>query len=365
MAGVNMTKIALQAGVSVMTVSLALRNNRRISESTRKRVQAIANNLGYRPDPIASSLMSYVRSHRAKASPPVIAFLNRFQDRTLLSRVSTFRKFFEGAQQQCHRLGYNLEEFWLGELRMTGSRMSQILQARGIEGVIIGPGEFQQRHVYLRWPHFTSVVLGNTRSHPDLHRVSSYQYHAADLLLRNLRRLGYRHIGFVLQLEAERSLDYNFIAAFDIFKRKYGHHFKYCEFLVKEEEWNRKSFEKWFRSHRPEVIVGLDDIIYDWLVATGLSIPREVGYCNLDCHEESHWSGIDQRSQSVGAAAVDLLAIHLKNQDRGIPTSPQILLIEGQWMPGQTVRQIKSVRDTLRAVPPVSRHHAKALKLKR
>ena len=52
-----MRAIAEKAGVSTMTVSLALRDHASIPESTRTLIKAIASELGYRPDPVLRAIM--------------------------------------------------------------------------------------------------------------------------------------------------------------------------------------------------------------------------------------------------------------------------------------------------------------------
>ena len=60
----NMQQIADAAGVSKSAVSLALRNDPRIPESTRKRIQTVADKMGYRRNPVVDSLMTQLRSGR-------------------------------------------------------------------------------------------------------------------------------------------------------------------------------------------------------------------------------------------------------------------------------------------------------------
>lgn len=55
----TMQDVATAAGVDRTTVSLALRNHPRISLATRKRVQQVADELGYRTHPLVSALMTY------------------------------------------------------------------------------------------------------------------------------------------------------------------------------------------------------------------------------------------------------------------------------------------------------------------
>jgi DNA-binding LacI/PurR family transcriptional regulator len=55
---VSIKDVAREAGVSVTTVSHALNGKGRLNPDTRRRVQAVAERLGYRPNPAARSLVS-------------------------------------------------------------------------------------------------------------------------------------------------------------------------------------------------------------------------------------------------------------------------------------------------------------------
>ena len=60
----TMADIARKAGVHVTTVSLALRNHPRLPASTRERIQALAKELGYVPDPFLRALVTYRGTNR-------------------------------------------------------------------------------------------------------------------------------------------------------------------------------------------------------------------------------------------------------------------------------------------------------------
>ena len=64
---VTLLDIAKEAGVHVTTVSLALKCHPRIPGETQERVRRIADELGYRPDPMLSSLVAY-RTHKRPAA---------------------------------------------------------------------------------------------------------------------------------------------------------------------------------------------------------------------------------------------------------------------------------------------------------
>ena len=55
---VSLKDLAAQLGVSIATVSRALRNSHEVGEELRLRVQKLAKELNYRPNPFAQSLRS-------------------------------------------------------------------------------------------------------------------------------------------------------------------------------------------------------------------------------------------------------------------------------------------------------------------
>ena len=69
---VALRDIAERVGVSRMTVSLALRGDGRIRESTRQAIQAAAQALGYAPNPRLGELMSETARTRYAASGEVL-----------------------------------------------------------------------------------------------------------------------------------------------------------------------------------------------------------------------------------------------------------------------------------------------------
>ena len=64
--------IARLAGVSQMTVSLALRDHPTLPPATRRRIKEIAEEIGYRPDPNIGRMLSYIRSRRVSRTTPSI-----------------------------------------------------------------------------------------------------------------------------------------------------------------------------------------------------------------------------------------------------------------------------------------------------
>src|SRR5581483_9373017 len=194
----TLRSIARAAGVSLGTVSLALRNNPQTARATRARVQAIAARLGYRPDPQVAKLMSYLQQRRRRPRAGALAYVTAFAERDVWRESSTWTSYFEGAAAQAESLGYRLEHFWLRAAGMSEQRLSRILHHRGIEGLLIAPVPRTQRRMTLEWPRFSTVAFGYSLHEPRVHRVVHNHFHTMSMATAELRARGYERIGLVI-----------------------------------------------------------------------------------------------------------------------------------------------------------------------
>ena len=64
---ITLKDVAERAGLSLATVSYALRQHPKIPVETRERAAAAARELGYRPNPRVASLMAHGRSNGVRA----------------------------------------------------------------------------------------------------------------------------------------------------------------------------------------------------------------------------------------------------------------------------------------------------------
>src|SRR5712675_732128 len=99
---VTMKTIATQAAVTQATVSMCLANNPRMPPATRTRIRAIAERLGYRPNPYISALMRVRRQGRANNDRPVLALVNGLdsEDGWRKTISLTVRQMREGAMER-------------------------------------------------------------------------------------------------------------------------------------------------------------------------------------------------------------------------------------------------------------------------
>src|SRR6266498_397416 len=91
---IRLKDIAAKAGVSVMTVSKALRDAPDISATTKARLRALAEQMGYMPDSVAMGL----RNKTTRLFGLVISAVTN----------PVFARVVMGIEEQAHELGYNV-----------------------------------------------------------------------------------------------------------------------------------------------------------------------------------------------------------------------------------------------------------------
>lgn len=333
----TLTTIAHVVGCSPSTVSRALRDNPTLPAATIKKVRTAAAQLGYQPNPLVSRLMRHMRQLGRPTSGGTIAFLVFGESRTEWEGHPTFVKFSEGAGKRAQELGFNLEVFWANEPGLNGARLTQILQARGINGVIVGPSPGLQQVPELGWEHFSAVKIGVPVPDLPLPCVSSNNFRGMVRVIAQLGRIGYNRLGLVLQKHQNIKTGSMWLAPFAL----HGQHVRpshRVEPLVLGQ-WNAKDFTRWFEAHRPEVVIGLRSEVIEWLERAGLRVPADVGFVHLDRFTEDRvCAGLDQKSHEVGAAAMDLLSQLLMANERDLPVLSKQLLVDSVWVDGPTLR---------------------------
>jgi len=329
-----MQDIADRAQLARCTVSRALRNHPAVTKETRERVHAIARQLGYRPNPLVTALMSRVRKALPKETQPIIAYLTAFPQRYGWKAYFSLSEFFEGALRRCETNGFRLEHFWLGDVDMNWTRMGEILHARGIPGIILAPLPYPYPEPLLPWEHFAVAALGHTTRAIPSHRATNNQFFSLQIALERLTALGYRRVGLVLHNVEDIRVMHNFRGAFSVYQSKLKPQEKVKPHLPLR--LNKDDFLAWYLREMPDVILALEPKIKIWLKEAGLRIPTDVAYAFLATHPGSSNAGMDPQSQHVAAAAVDLVVSQLHRNEFGLPQTPKTVSIDGVWVDGAT-----------------------------
>ncbi len=334
---VTMQQIADEAGVSRMAVSLALRNSPKISPATTERIRTIADRLHYRPNPLVSALMAQLRYQKEVKRRTKLAFVTAFPTAEGWRLPGPYVPFFEGAKKRAHVLGYDLEEWWARDPKVSESRLCEILLTRDIRGLIIAPVPMGTT-LNLAWEKFAAVAIGYSLREPAVHRASNNQFDSMALALENLSKLGYRRIGLAVSDESDQQVKRRWSAGM-LIHQHYVPESDRVPMLLTTGSFEAE-FREWYLKHRPDVVLSLAWQCIKYLRDLGAQVPEDVGFAHLArTSEEILWAGLNQRSELVGAAAVDLIDAQLRRNEYGIPESPRISLVESVWLDGPSLRR--------------------------
>ena len=327
--------IAKAAGVSTVAVSYALRNRPGVSKATRERVLRIAEKLGYAPDARIASWMQRMREAKSKNLAP-IAWLNSTPDKDAWNKIDYLSPYLEGARLRALEHGFQLEEIWTREPGMTMRRISQILSQRGIEGVIVSQ---PARHIQLDWTHLAGISIDGSLLAPSLHRVMSD--HAFNLLLalKSLKRLGYRRIGICLSKQVDSFSHHACRSTACYFHATTPKSEQVLPlFYTGTPAQCKKQIVTWLRHNGPDVVVGLDSRLVQWIEEAGYRVPGEINVAHLALDDDvSDWAGIYSNKMEIGATATEWVITLLQNCRFGLPKTAMSMLIRGSWRSGCTL----------------------------
>jgi LacI family transcriptional regulator len=340
---ITLKMVAAEAGVHFSTVSLALNGHPSIPISTRERIQAVAERMGYRPDPLLSALVAYRMRKRRPTAEGVLGWVDMWPSG--LGGRKLYPALWAGATRRAERLGWKLEEFRNATLGVAPERLSRMLRSRGIDGLLIAPMPGERASLELEWSAFSAITVGTTLCSPHLHRVLPHQVHNMQMLMRTLNDMGYTRPGLAFDHTLnERTLHYWSAAYLDAQAC-----LPKCRRVVPFEisADGRERFLAWVGRWRPDVIIATRPAeIRVALEGAGLRIPADIGIVSPAFPTES-WqtgdnafgglSGIDERFDIIGATAVDTLVGLIHRHERGIPEDAMHIMIEGRWRPGVSV----------------------------
>jgi len=349
---VMMADVARQAGVHITTVSLALRNHPSLPLVTRERIQSLARQMGYQPDPALQALIAYRRRALPHKSQPPLAYVTHWDTEWGWRNSPAHAEFFAGASARAQDFGYRLEHFWLGAPRLSHRRMSDILFSRGITGLIIAShrSEYGQA-LEFDWPRFSAVKIDFCPSQPELHNVTNDQRAVSQLAMQRVMSAGYRRIGFIVARWWDDFVDLACSAGFLAVQQRLAAADRIPilffplrlpvkvslppadGFLVP-----REIFEPWFRRYRPEVLISYGPFVRPLLTEMGIAIPRDVAYVETFLGKpDGRTAGIRQNCGRVGELAVEILASQLQQHIYGVPAFPTTTLVEGTWFDGKSL----------------------------
>jgi DNA-binding LacI/PurR family transcriptional regulator len=331
----SLRRVAELAGVSRMSASRALRGADGVGEAVRARVLAAAERLGYRQDPLVSELMTNFVRRRMPVHRETFAALwwqpwPDFDAAGPHYPLELRRGLHEGAE----RHGCKIDEMLIPEKR-AGALLVRRMQARGIRGVIITPHPGVALCAPdLAWEKLSAVTIGSTLREPSLNRAQNHHYQAMQRALAEVERRGYRRPVLLMQAVVEEASRRAYLAAFLAMRGA-----DRAADVHPDAHAGDESLAAWVRDRGADVVIAENDQLLAHL-AWSFAMPAAIGGVSLDVSERAGTiTGIYKDVRRLAACAVDLLLQARWRQETGLPESPLVLMNEGVWVKGTTLRQ--------------------------
>jgi LacI family transcriptional regulator len=323
--------IARRAGVSATTVSLALNHSPRISRATQERVARVAQELRYRPNYVARSLVSR-RSHTLGLVLTTIT--NPF-----------YPELAKGIEDKATQLGYSIILCSTNYDAYHQKRLVDMLRSKGVDGIIFTSVEVNDPNIKLLLDDGFPFVLVNRRVHkralePKIDYVVMDNVLGGYMAVQHLYQVGYRRIAivagsFATSTAIERTQGAKKAMA-DYGLQVEGRLIVDCSFS--KEKAYRATRELLLLPEPPTAIFAQNDYmalgVREAILDSGRRIPDDIGLIGFDDIEASGIRGVElttinQKKYEMGGLAVEILIDKIENKTaaaRHIVLRPEIVV---------------------------------------
>lgn len=326
-----MKDVALACGVSVVTVSRALRGDPHHSPETRQKIRETARAMGYRSNPLVAALMSERGRRKPGKATVNLGILN-------LGGDWETHAFYKGAIQQAEALGYRAELFPLAPGIAAAQRLRRTLQHRGVRALIVLPARKGDWHMEFDLEGFAAVTIGNSVISPAMPRVTTDTYARLLQAFREMARRGYRRLGLLSTPDLDHRFQHQITAAIEVFRKTGKSPTKiFClETTPGANEVERRTLMRWVRRHQLDAILSQLGSQFETLTAANLRPPRPFGYLHLHRHPDPRVTQLDQMQEAIGRKAADVVIGMINRNEFRVPEHPQTVLIPSVWREGET-----------------------------
>jgi len=340
----SLHEVAKRAGVSVSTASRCLSGAAKVAKSTHLRILAAASATGYQHNSLVGQVMRATRLGVAQNHLGTLAFVTPVADSHVWRATPTLCRNWEAARERAESFGFNITEFTLSSRGMTGRRLGEILTARGISGILLAAFPTEPHEISLPWDHFAFVQVGHRLESPRLDCVLSDHTEAVTMAARTIAGCGYHRIGLAIEKYQDEITDGRWSLGFAGLRATMPSLAEIPALLANQMDADR--FLKWIDQYKVDCVLTLSTFRNEpnhmeaWLATLGRHVPRDIGLVSLDVTSvHADWSGVEQHSDEIGRAAVDLLFSKLQAGERGIPRLPRTLQVHGHWHDGRSLRR--------------------------
>jgi len=304
--------VAEKAGVSRSAVSRTFTEGASVSEKTRKKVERAADELGYRPNALASSLTT----GRTKL---IGLISNNFHNPIFLE---VFDRFTRGLQDR------GLRPLLVNLTHETDPENSvRLLRQYSVDGVIVASStlspEFALAFRDARMPVVHS--FGRMASSPRVHVVGIDNIECGRMAARELVRRGYHRVAFLGGPETATSTQDRIQGFMEVMQAHPEIETSHSFASAYSFDAGRVEMTKLLMTDPAEAYFCGDDVLsigaLSAIQSAGLKCPEDVGLIGLNDMEMARWENIDlttihQPIQQIIDSSIELVEAMLDDPDR-------------------------------------------------
>lgn len=326
-------EIAQVAGVSLGTVSQALRGTGKTSRKTCARIRRIADEMGYLPNPLLSTLAArrFRDTARQHLIPVVFA--------SIASREYSHSKlrYRDELKNSLQKLGY---AFRFERIANAADlvKASRRWYQQGVQGVIMSGIDNSQ---WLKEAHlapFSLVKVGARIYNPIVHTVMADAVRGMELALTKALEAGAKRIGFVIHKHQEPVRDdilrTGLIAVYQTQEWRdslVDPFYTYFDHIISPKY--QPAFDNWLKTKAPDLIIG-HDLALEFLQQSTVKRAAKIPFYGLSHQDNLDVPTVTEPVQEIAARAVEWLDSQIRRRECGIPDNPVCILVQPYWDPG-------------------------------
>ncbi|MBP3756328.1 MAG: LacI family DNA-binding transcriptional regulator [Prevotella sp.] len=312
----SLKDLAAQLGVSIATVSRALRNSHEVGEEMRQKVQALAKELNYRPNPFAQSLR--------KEAPRVIG--------VVVPNLVThyYAAVLDGIEDYASTVGYSVISANSHEDHLREERAIDNFVNMHVEGIIacLAQDTVDYSHfVEINKMGIPLVFFARTCLPELFSSVVANGDVAAQEATNHLIETGSRRIAFIggpNHLDMVRRRKHGYLEALREHRIPIDRSLVACG-KIDYEEARQTTLNLLKRDDRPDAILAFNDIItyaaFDAIKSLGLHIPQDVAIIGFTDGDSSAFvtpklTAIMDQAHMQGVKACELLLRNISGDKR-------------------------------------------------
>jgi LacI family transcriptional regulator len=324
----------LAGGVHQSTVSLALRNDPAISESTRVLIQQAAQAAGYHRDPLLDAFNTRRMSARQHRSYPVVAIIADLSSRREFEQSPFHAALWRGAVTAAESLFHKPELFFVGPGALAPARLDSILYARGIVGLVTAGFRPTTPPLGLEWSRYCGVKIECLDWPLPRFAIATDLLQGTRVALRRARLLGYNRIGLVL--EPDETARNDLIRAGYLIEHPPG--MKPIPPLLAPAGMGANRLKKWIQKEQIDAILSARRETGGMLAAAGLQPGRDIGWACLAVVEpHKSIAGLVTDYARAGSLAVEQVVSLARLNQRGPATSAMVTYVPSEWKDGNSL----------------------------